>query len=117
MRAARSGAEYARGGSLVEIGKGRIDAEKNRVLKIFRGNRKKGLRPIKVIRTLQELMWNNVGVLRNEAELKGAIEGIDRIRIEELPRLTTASKGRVFNRDWIESLELVNMLDLSEMIA
>lgn len=117
VRAARSAAEYARGVSLTEIGRGQIEAERNRVLKIFTQDRKKAPRPIKFIRTLQTLMWNNVGVLRNEAELTEAIEEIERIRIEELPRLTAASKGRVFNRDWIESLELANMLDVSEMIA
>jgi succinate dehydrogenase/fumarate reductase flavoprotein subunit len=117
VRAARSAAEYARGIPLTEIGRDKIEAERNRVLKIFTQDRKKAPRPIKFIRTLQELMWNNVGVLRNEAELTEAIEEIERIRIEELPRLTAASKGRVFNRDWIESLELANMLDVSEMIA
>jgi fumarate reductase (CoM/CoB) subunit A len=115
--AGKSAAEYVQRISLAEIDGGQIEAEKRRVSKVFENPSDVGVRPIKLIRELQNLMWDNVGVLRNGKELEKAVEEIERIRKEELPRISIPLKSRIYNRDWIESLELANMLDVGEMIA
>jgi fumarate reductase (CoM/CoB) subunit A len=117
VKAGKSAAEYAQGVSLKEIKKEQIETEKRRILKIFEANHRIEIRPIKIIRQLQDLFWYKVGVLRDGKELEKAIEEIERIREEELPRLTVPLNSRIFNRDWIDYLELLNMLDVGEMVA
>ena len=114
--AAKSAAEYSRRVSLAEIDPRRIEAEKKRVLKPFE-NPEGGPRPIKLIRKLQDIMWDHAGVLRNGKEIEKGIEALQKVREEDVPRISLPSKNRIYNRDWIESLELGNMLDVGEMIA
>jgi fumarate reductase (CoM/CoB) subunit A len=114
--AGRSAAEYVQRTSLQETQRAQVEEEKKRVLKVLEkpGD---GPRPVKLIQKLQNLMWDNVGVLRSGKELEQAVAEIERMQQEELPRMGVALKSRVYNRPWIEALELANMLDVGEMIA
>jgi fumarate reductase (CoM/CoB) subunit A len=117
VRSARGAAEYARAVGPTGVDKEQIQAEKERVLAVFAHAPKGGTRPFKLIHALQDLMWNTVGVLRNESGLTKAIEAIERIKTEQLPYVTLSSPNRLYNRDWIDYLELGNMLAVGEMIA
>jgi fumarate reductase (CoM/CoB) subunit A len=115
--AAKTTAEYVRGTTQSDIDKGQIETEEKRVLKIFENPSETRTRPIKLIRKLQNVMWDYAGVLRNGREIEKGLQEIEKMRNEELPRISTPVTGRVYNRDWIESLELANMLDVGEMIT
>ena len=62
-------------------------------------------------------MHNDVGYQRSAEGLKKAIQTLQLIRAEEIPRLQAASNTRIYNYEWEEALEAAFMVDLGEMIA
>ncbi|MEE8448930.1 MAG: FAD-binding protein [Thermodesulfobacteriota bacterium] len=115
QRAGKYAVQYAR-----EVGQAEPDSEEltqevNRISSILR--RKQGLRPIQLRKRLQEVMWDKVGIIRNGHDLKLALEEISRMKVEDLPRVCPGIKGRIFNAEWMEALELQNILDAAELIA
>jgi succinate dehydrogenase / fumarate reductase, flavoprotein subunit len=69
------------------------------------------------IRTkLQETMDVNAMVFRTEATLKQAVEDIGELK-ERFRNVAVQDKGRRFNTDLLEAVELGNLLDLAEVLA
>ena len=64
---------------------------------------------------LQELMQDQVGIVRNERDLRDALEGIDRLR--ERAGRVAVSGNREYNPGWHTALDLRNLLAFSEAIA
>ncbi|MGW8380656.1 succinate dehydrogenase flavoprotein subunit [Streptomyces sp. ODS28] len=67
-------------------------------------------------RALQECMDKNVMVFRTEQTLKEAVEEIGELR-KRYRNISVQDKGRRFNTDLLEALELGNLLDLAEVTA
>ncbi|HSZ41995.1 MAG TPA: FAD-binding protein [Trebonia sp.] len=68
--------------------------------------------PAELKRRLQNLTTTEVGLVRSAAGLQGARETLERYRAEELPKLRTHGSTRVLNREWMETIELENMIDV-----
>jgi succinate dehydrogenase/fumarate reductase flavoprotein subunit len=79
--------------------------------------REKGLKPAQVRRRVQETAHRLLGPVRNEEELKNLIDFIHAVKKEELPHLATASKSRVYNKEWLDAIELESILHLLEAAA
>jgi fumarate reductase (CoM/CoB) subunit A len=79
--------------------------------------RAEGVRPIEVKRRVQKLMWDHVGLVRTAARLEETLRAFTDLRRNVLPQLKVTGKSRILNREWMESLELENMLDLAEAMA
>jgi len=79
--------------------------------------RSDGVRPIEVKKQVQKLMWDDVGLVRSGPKLVEAIRIFRQLRSEVLPRLKVTSRTRVVNREWMEALELENMLDVGQAMA
>lgn len=92
-----------------------VRTEKERVLGLLK--RKDGIRPYQLKKALQEIMWDKVGILRNGTGLQEAIEEIGRLKEEELPKVAPYSNTLRYNYDWVEAIEVGNMLEVAEMIA
>jgi succinate dehydrogenase / fumarate reductase flavoprotein subunit len=67
-------------------------------------------------RELQELMMDKVGVFRIEEEMRGAVGKIHELQ-ERYRRLSLQDKGKRFNSELLEAIELGYLLDLSEATA
>ncbi|MGQ4432934.1 MULTISPECIES: succinate dehydrogenase flavoprotein subunit [unclassified Streptomyces] len=67
-------------------------------------------------RELQECMDANVMVFRTEQTIKTAVEKIAELR-ERYRNVSIQDKGRRFNTDLLEAIELGNLLDLAEVMA
>ncbi|MGP4044958.1 succinate dehydrogenase flavoprotein subunit [Streptomyces sp. 2A115] len=67
-------------------------------------------------RELQECMDANVMVFRTEQTIKTAVEKIAELR-ERYLNVSIQDKGRRFNTDLLEAVELGNLLDLAEVMA
>ncbi|MFJ6834482.1 succinate dehydrogenase flavoprotein subunit [Streptomyces sp. NPDC091209] len=65
---------------------------------------------------LQECMDANVMVFRTEQTIKTAVEKIAELR-ERYLNVSIQDKGRRFNTDLLEAIELGNLLDLAEVMA
>jgi succinate dehydrogenase/fumarate reductase flavoprotein subunit len=79
--------------------------------------RKEGLRPAPVRRRVQEMAHKSLSPIRNAEELLAFLGFLDRVSKKELPRLTTTSKSRIYNKEWIDALELGNMVHLLKAAA
>ncbi|MEV5984413.1 succinate dehydrogenase flavoprotein subunit [Streptomyces sp. NPDC052051] len=67
-------------------------------------------------RELQETMDANVMVFRTEQTIKTAVEKIAELR-ERYKHVAIQDKGKRFNTDLLEAIELGNLLDLAEVMA
>lgn len=79
--------------------------------------RQKGLRPAQVRRKVQEAAHKYLGPIRSRDELQFFINFLDEVKGNEIPRLAVASPSRIYNKEWIDALELVNIVQLLEMAA
>jgi succinate dehydrogenase / fumarate reductase flavoprotein subunit len=69
-----------------------------------------------ILEKLREIMWNNVGIFRDESGLKEALSEINRLR-EATRKMYVVDKSKVYNTEFFNALELRNMLDLAQVIA
>ncbi len=114
--AGRNAAEYARKmGSMPGLPDDLFDSAGERACRAL--ERKDGLRPAAVRKRIQEAAHKFLSPIRNETELKGFLSLLDKTIQDDLPSLATASKGRVYNKEWIDALELVNTLHLLKCSA
>jgi len=77
--------------------------------------RKTGKRPFHLKKEIRSLMSRYMVYDRNKDELEIGIKELTRMREEELSKLYVSAKTKRFNLEWIEALEVRNMLDTAEM--
>jgi len=115
-RAGRCAAQEAQGlGALPQLGPDEIGAERQRLESIL-SVKERGLRPLELKRNLRGLMDRRVGMPRSHEGLNQALEGIRRMRDEDLPRVQAVGP-RVFNNDWREAVQADFMLDVAEIVV
>lgn len=76
-----------------------------------------GVRPPEVKKRLQKLMWDNVGLVRSGPKLEETLRAFRETREHVLSTIKVTDKARVLNREWMESIELENILDIGEAMA
>ncbi|KAF2778010.1 succinate dehydrogenase flavoprotein subunit [Streptomyces sp. OM5714] len=113
-RAGIAAAEYAQKADFVELPE---DPETLVVEQIERLRSSTGTERVAAIRReLQECMDANVMVFRTEQTIKTAVEKIAELRAR-YKNVSIQDKGRRFNTDLLEAVELGNLLDLAEVMA
>ncbi|MGA5080362.1 succinate dehydrogenase flavoprotein subunit [Streptomyces griseoincarnatus] len=113
-RAGIAAAEYAQTADFVELPE---DPESLVVGQIERLRSSTGNeRVAELRRELQETMDANVMVFRTEQTIKTAVEKIAELR-ERYRNVAIQDKGKRFNTDLLEAVELGNLLDLAEVMA
>ncbi|MFD4613695.1 MULTISPECIES: succinate dehydrogenase flavoprotein subunit [unclassified Streptomyces] len=113
-RAGIAAAEYAEKADFVELPE---DPESLVVEQIERLRTSTGTERVANIRgELQETMDANVMVFRTEQTIKTAVEKIAELR-ERYKNVAIQDKGKRFNTDLLEAVELGNLLDLAEVMA
>jgi fumarate reductase (CoM/CoB) subunit A len=75
-------------------------------------NRKEGLHPRKLKEKIQDIMMEDVGPLRNEKGLNNALSVLKEIQEKET-LVFAESKSRRMNFEWMEALEIRNMVDIA----
>jgi fumarate reductase flavoprotein subunit len=65
---------------------------------------------------LYEVMWNKVGIIRDEAGLRSALSELTAIK-DELKMCGVADANRAFNLSWHDWLNLNSLMDTSRVIA
>ncbi len=76
-----------------------------------------GLVPMKVKERLREVMWDKAGVEKDAASMRSALDDIEEIRLNLIPRMRLASRGRTANYEWLDAIDVVNMTDACELIV
>ncbi|BBC36079.1 Succinate dehydrogenase flavoprotein subunit [Streptomyces graminofaciens] len=113
-RAGIAAAEYSQKADFVELPENpeSLVVEQIERLRSATGNE----RVAELRRELQETMDANVMVFRTEQTIKTAVEKIAELR-ERYKNVSIQDKGRRFNTDLLEAVELGNLLDLAEVMA
>ncbi|WP_159772023.1 succinate dehydrogenase flavoprotein subunit [Streptomyces sp. HM190] len=113
-RAGIAAAEYAQKADFVELPEDpeSLVVEQIERLRSSTGNE----RVAELRRELQETMDANVMVFRTEQTIKTAVEKIAELR-ERYKNVAIQDKGKRFNTDLLEAIELGNLLDLAEVMA
>lgn len=91
------------------------DAETRR-LERLRNTSGAGISPAKLKEKLRTLMWEKVGVEKDAAGLNSAIDEIQQIRLTLLPDMAIATKTGTANYEWLDAIDVVNMIDACELI-
>lgn len=113
-RAGIAAAEYSQKADYVELPE---DPASLVVSQIERLRNSTGTERVSTIRReLQETMDANVMVFRTEQTIKTAVEKIAELR-ERYLNVSIQDKGKRFNTDLLEAVELGNLLDLAEVMA
>ena len=79
--------------------------------------RKEGIKGFEIKNKIKDIMWTSCSLIRDKKGLEEALSRIRAIKNDDLPRLSVPGSSRIFNMGWVEALEAVNMVDLSEMIV
>lgn len=79
--------------------------------------RPKGLNPPQVRRRVQEAAHQHLGPIRNKEEIEAFINLLNSVWQDEIPNLATTSKSPTYNKEWIDALELKNMVELLRISA
>ncbi|MCI3275988.1 succinate dehydrogenase flavoprotein subunit [Streptomyces cylindrosporus] len=113
-RAGIAAAEYSQKADFVELPENPADLV---VAQIEQLRTSTGTERVSVLRReLQETMDANVMVFRTEQTIKTAVEKIAELR-ERYKNVAIQDKGKRFNTDLLEAIELGNLLDLAEVMA
>lgn len=76
-----------------------------------------GLTPVVVKEQIRRIMWEKVGIEKNLAGLTSALEELDRIRATILPNMKVKNRTRVANYEWLDVIDVHNMIDTAELIV
>jgi succinate dehydrogenase / fumarate reductase, flavoprotein subunit len=113
-RAGIAAAEYSQKAEYVELPENPAELVISQVERLRDAT---GTERVSVLRReLQETMDANVMVFRTEQTIKTAVEKIAELR-ERYLNVSIQDKGKRFNTDLLEAIELGNLLDLAEVMA
>ena len=115
-RAGEYSAEYASGTEVKRIDSLQVKIETEKIQRIFESSSEKGISPGKLKHKIKKVIWDQVSLFRTESGLRCALEEVDKMRREDLPRLSLSTKTRRFNRELVEALEVGNLLMVCESI-
>ena len=112
-RAGEFAAKFARENQHGTIDRQKIDIVAREALASF--ERRDGENPYAIQRDLQETMQDLVGIVRNETEMRQAIEKIGNFKMRA--EKTAVTGNREYNPGWHTALDLKNLLTVSEAIT
>ncbi|MFX0205214.1 MAG: FAD-binding protein [Candidatus Hodarchaeota archaeon] len=106
--AGESASEYAKGVSQADVDENQLKQNRHRLFKFLERN--EGVKAAKLRRRLQKIASENIGPVRDGERLKKAINELEQMIEEELPKLYSEYKGRRYNMEWIDTIQVENML-------
>jgi len=76
-----------------------------------------GMAPVQVKEKLRTLMWDKVGIEKTAANMTSALDDLAAIRRDVLPAMRIANRTRSANYEWLDAIDVVNMVDACELIV
>jgi len=112
-RAGEYAARFARANSDTRVDVAQATRAEQRALEPF--ERKDGEGPYQIQQALQNVMQENVGIVRREAEMLRALAEID--SLTQRAEKVTVTGNREYNPGWHTALDLENLLTISRAIT
>jgi succinate dehydrogenase / fumarate reductase flavoprotein subunit len=115
QRAGQHSARFARENGQGSIASGQVDRAARAALEPFERKGSDADGPYRVQHDLQEMMQDLVGIVRNEAEMQRALEGLK--GLWERARQVPVHGNREYNPGWHTALDLPNLLTAAEAVT
>ncbi|NNM33636.1 MAG: fumarate reductase/succinate dehydrogenase flavoprotein subunit, partial [Gemmatimonadetes bacterium] len=115
-RAGQYAAEFANEKGRPTVDEGQVkSAVRDALAPLERPSKDDDVGPYKVLQSIQDVMQEKAGIIRDEEHLSAALEGLERIR----PQVDGISVGgnREFNPGWHAALDLANIMTVSEALV
>ena len=112
QRAGEYAAKFAKQHTPADIDMAQVDSTARQSLEPFE---RTGESPYQVQHDLQDLMQDKVGIVRLEAEMQQALDGI--LKLRERAKHVAVTGNREYNPGWHTALDLPNLLTVSEAIT
>ena len=113
VRAGKYAAENAKKTSSLSINEKQVETLEKEILKPLQGEEK--TKPIELRQRIQKLSLEKLGPVRTNEGLTSAMNDIDDLK-KHAEKMSTVSKSRQYNKEWIEAIQVKNMTLLLEMI-
>lgn len=93
-----------------------VEKEKRRIFAILEANQKDNdaVRPALIIQQIHSIMYEHAWILRDEKSLNTGLEEILKLRQKKLK--VSSPLSRALNIDWLEALEVPNLLLMGELL-
>jgi len=115
--AGKKAGQYAKGRELLEVPRDYLEKYEEEVLKPFGTSHESKFKSfVELRKKLQETMWEYVGPVKNEKDLLLASNIVDELS-KELLKIKIKDSSREYNPEWIEYLNLRNMILASKAIV
>ena len=101
--------------AICELPQQQIDSERARIDAML-SRRSDAVSPAEVKNRIRAVMWEKVGVEKSAQGLASALEDIENIRMDLLPRLGVTRTARDINYEWLDAIDAVNMVDVCELV-
>ena len=93
-----------------------IEFERRR-LDGLRASAGSGPAPVAVKEKLRDIMWDKAGVEKDANGLDLALEDLSRVRSDLLPEMRLSNSGVKANYEWLDAIDVANMVDVCELIV
>jgi succinate dehydrogenase / fumarate reductase flavoprotein subunit len=91
-------------------------AQETRRLEDLLTSRRDGVSAASVKTAIRTMMWEKVGVEKDAASMRSALEEIEKIRLDLLPRMSVTRSAKSTNYEWLDAIDTINMVDVCELI-
>ena len=102
--AGKSAAEFSKVRKTIKPDQKQISKIETRLLLPF--TKKNGLRAPELKNRVRKIADDHLWVLRNGTGLKSAISDLEAILIHEIPNLSLQTQTRVYNKEWLDAIEI-----------
>lgn len=108
--------EYANGEGKDKPAQFNFDTVQEEILRLheMRLRQAGGKRPQEITRMIQKAAYQACQPTRETEAMQEAVTELERIRQEELPKMTLGDASLVYNTDWKAAIECCNLLDIAE---
>ena len=97
-----------------ELPERQVEAEARRLTALLRSG--DGVAPAAVKKKVRDVMWEKVGVEKDAASLNSALVDLAELRLDVLPRMGLRRTARDLNYEWLDAIDVVNMIEACELI-
>ena len=113
-RAGEYAAAFARGHDAGVVDEGQVETAARTALEPL-DRQGSGEAPYQLQYELQDLMQSQVGIVRNDAELRNALDALQ--RLQERVKRVEAQGNREYNAGWHTALDLRNLMPVAEAVT
>jgi succinate dehydrogenase / fumarate reductase flavoprotein subunit len=76
-----------------------------------------GIAPSAMKKKIRDLMWEKAGVEKDAATLQSALDDLEELRLDLLPRMGVKRTARELNYEWLDAIDVINMIEACELIV